>query len=216
MSQSTAQSRHRHQPALGAWAGLDWCVAAAACRSALDEFGTSSPRPTWPFSSDFSCTASPLQQRPTRHRRASIAMQWQVLERECSSRMPCPDVAVDARGPCAHYTDWRPRSRHQHLLCGLSWLTFVSQPTRSPCPARVPPNTTISDHIAASRGSKWSYSWASCSPRPLWRCLPGLQQSHSHCTACGCVISSAAAPVAPHAGTEHLSSMARVWRVLSA
>ena len=48
---------------------------------------------------------SPLQQRPTRHRRASIAMQWQVLERECSSRMPCPDVAVDARGPCAHYTD---------------------------------------------------------------------------------------------------------------
>ena len=159
---------------------------------------------------------SPLQQRPTRHRRASIAMQWQVLERECSSRMPCPDVAVDARGPCAHYTDWRPRSHHQHLLCGLSWLTFVSQPTRSPCPARVPPNTTISAHIAASRGSKWSYSWASCSPRPLWRCLPGLQQSHSHCTACGCVISSAAAPVAPHAGTEHLSSMARVWRVLSA
>ena len=98
---------------------------------------------------------SPLQQRPTRHRRASIAMQWQVLERECSSRMPCPDVAVDARGPCAHYTDWRPRSRHQHLLCGLSWLTFVSQPTRSPCPARVPPTRpfpTISQLAEAANG----------------------------------------------------------------
>ena len=38
VSQSTAQSRQRHRSALSGRAGLDWCVAAAACRSALDEF----------------------------------------------------------------------------------------------------------------------------------------------------------------------------------
>ena len=47
--------------------------------------------------------------QPTRssyqHRRASIAMRWQVLERKCSSQMRCPGVAVDAGGVCAHYRD---------------------------------------------------------------------------------------------------------------
>ena len=73
------------------------------------------------------------------------------------------------------------------------------------------PDMTISVHIAAHGGSKWSYSRASCSLRPLWRCLPELHQKHSHCNACGgCVISSAAAPMAPQAGTEQLSSTAHL------
>ena len=72
------------------------------------------------------------------------------------------------------------------------------------------PDMAVSVHIAANGGRKWSCSWASRSLRPLWRCLPELHQKHSHCTACGCVISSAAAPIAPQAGTEHLSSTAHL------
>ena len=52
-------------------------------------------------------------------------------------------------------------------------------------------------HIAASGGSKWSSSWASCSLRRLWRYLPGLHQKHSRCTACGCAISSLHGAAAP-------------------
>ena len=75
----------------------------------------------------------------------------------------------------------------------------------SPRPAD---DTAISVHIAASRGSKWSCSWASCSSRLLWRYLRGLHRKHSHCTARGCVVSSEAAAVAPQVGTEHQSSTA--------
>ena len=86
-----------------------------------------------------------------------------------------------------------------------SWLAPVSQPTRWSSSAPEP-DMAVSVHIAANGGRKWSCSWASRSLRPLWRCLPELHQKHSHCTACGCVISSAAALIAPQAGTEHLSS----------
>ena len=73
------------------------------------------------------------------------------------------------------------------------------------------PDTSISVRIAASKGSKWSYSWSSCSPRRLWRCPLGLHRKHSHCTACGCIVSSRAAPIAPpQTGTEQLSSTAHL------
>ena len=74
-------------------------------------------------------------------------------------------------------------------------------------------------HIAASGGSKWSSGWASCSLRRLWRYLPGLHQKHSHCTACGCAISSvwsSSCDIAPQAGTEHLRVAQRIRRVPSA
>ena len=125
--------------------------------------------------------------------------------------MRCPGVAVDAGGVCAHYRDWRSRSGHQHLLYGLSWLAFASQPVANTVVISPRPDTSISVRIAASKGSKWSYSWSSCSPRRLWRCPLGLHRKHSHCTACGCIVSSRAAPIAPpQTGTEQLSSTAHL------
>ena len=214
MSQSTAQSRHRHRSALDGWAALDWRLAAAACRSALEEIQPFDPEADTTIFVGFGCTAA----RTTPYRvgrwlrlsagRCSTARRCtrcgcgSLNERDClhalsrcrrcndqrgtGARRLCDAMAgAGARVKQPDAMPWRCCEcrwcmRSLQRLMGALWLSApairaqLARLRLSTNTVVISPRARHDDHHVrrisqlAEAASKWSYSWASCSPHPLW------------------------------------------------